>query len=48
MSSQATSIFKDPKKDRQYNGQKEKDKRTNNDPQNIIHRKLKIEKNETH
>jgi hypothetical protein len=37
MSSRATSIFKDPKKDRQYNDQKEKDKRTNNDPQNITH-----------
>jgi hypothetical protein len=35
-------------KDRHYNGQKKKDKRTNNDAQNIIHRKLKIEKNETH
>jgi hypothetical protein len=35
-------------KGRHYNGQKKKDKRTNNDAQNIIHRKLKIEKNETH
>jgi hypothetical protein len=30
------------KKDRQHNGQKKKDKRTNHDPQNI-HIKLKIE-----
>jgi len=30
------------KKDRQYNGQKKKDKRTNNDLQNMKH-KLKIE-----
>jgi hypothetical protein len=30
------------KKIRQHNGQKEKNKRTNNDPQNI-HKKLKIE-----
>jgi hypothetical protein len=29
-------------KNRQYNGQKKRDKRTNNDPQNI-HVKLKIE-----
>ena len=26
------------KKDRQHNGQKQKDKRTNNDPQNITHK----------
>jgi hypothetical protein len=26
-----------PKKDRQHNDQKKKDKRTNNDPQNITH-----------
>ena len=26
------------KKDRQHNGQKKKDKRTNNDPQNITHK----------
>ena len=31
------------KMDRQHNGQKKKDKRTNNDLQNIIHIKLKIE-----
>ena len=30
------------KKDRQHNGQKKKDKRTNNDQQNITH-KIKIE-----
>ena len=31
-----------PKKDRQYNGRKKKDKKTNNDHQ-TLHRKLKIE-----
>ena len=35
------------KNNRQHNGQKKKDKRTNNDLQNI-HRKLKIEKHEAH
>ena len=35
------------KNDRQHNGQKEKDKRTNNDLQNI-HIKLKIEQHEPH
>ena len=35
------------KKNRQHNGQKEKDKRTNNNLQNI-HIKLKIEKHEAH
>ena len=35
------------KKDRQHNGQKKKDKRTNNDLQNI-HIKLKIEQHEPH
>ena len=35
------------KKDRQKNGQKKKDKMTNNDLQNI-HTKLKIEKHEPH
>ena len=34
-------------KDREHNGQKKKDKRTNNDLQNI-HVKLKIEKHEPH
>ena len=34
-------------KDRQYNDQKKKDKRTNNDLQ-AIHRKLKIEQHEPH
>ena len=33
------------KKIRQHNGQKKKNKRTNNDPQNI-HKKLKIEKHQ--
>ena len=52
----AEEMFEDTKrvirsrksKDRHYNDQKKKDKRTNNDPQDIIHRKLKIEKNEIH
>ena len=35
------------KKNRQHNGQKKKDKRTNNDLQNI-HVKLKIELHEPH
>ena len=35
------------KKDRQHNGLKKRDKRTNNDLQ-TLHRKLKIEKNEPH
>jgi hypothetical protein len=35
------------KKDRQYNGQKKRDKRTNNDLQNI-HIKLKTEQYEPH
>ena len=35
------------KKDKQHNGQKKKDKRTNNDLQNI-HIKLKIEYHEPH
>ena len=34
-------------KDRQHNDQKKKDKRTNNDQQNI-HIKLKIEEHESH
>ena len=32
------------KNDRQHNGKRKKDKSTNNDLQNIINRKLKIEK----
>jgi hypothetical protein len=35
------------KKDKQHNGQKKKEKRTNNDLQNI-HIKLKIESHESH
>jgi len=35
------------KKNRQHNGQKKRDKRTNNDLQNI-HIKLKIEEHEPH
>jgi hypothetical protein len=34
-------------KDRKYNGQKKKDKRTNNNDQ-TLHRKLKIEQHERH
>jgi hypothetical protein len=38
---------RESKKDRKYNGQKTKDKRTNNDPQNT-NRKLEIKQHEPH